>query len=131
MMLEDIGSALADLETALEEGIRRNISFREDTYTILEALRALSQMAPNSAQYWLYLGYASGAGGYYEEAIEQLTKAVLINPSLMDAYWLRGINLIETGHTEQAVQDLQKALEMTDDPSETESIREVIEQLRE
>ncbi len=131
MMLEDIESALVDFETALEEGIRRNISFREDTYTIQETLRALSQMVPNSAQYLLYLGYAYGEGGYYEEAVEQLTRAVLINPSLKDAYWLRGINLIETGHAEQAVQDLQKALELTDDPTERESIRQFIEQLGE
>lgn len=132
MMLENIDTALADLEAAVEEGnSRRDINFRDETYIMLEALRAVSEMSPDSAMYWLYLGYAIGENGFYEEAIGPLTNAILISPSLRDAYWLRASNLAETGHIDQALEDLYKALEMTDDPTERADLQEAIELLEE
>ena len=132
IMLENIDSALVDLETAVEEGeSRADINFRDEIYIMLEVLRAISEMSPDSAMYWLYLGYAIGENGFFEEAIGPLTNAILISPSLRDAYWLRASNLAETGHIEQALEDLQKALDMTDDPTERAQLQEAIGQLEE
>lgn len=132
MMLQDIESALTDVEVAVEQaGYRSDVNLRGSTYTILGTLQSLYDMEPGSATYWLYLGFAYSEGGYFEEAIEPYTRAILMNRSLLDAYYLRGLCWVEIGITEQAVADLQKVLEMTEDTAGREVIQDLIDQLGE
>lgn len=127
MMLMDFDAALTDVEAAIEEATSRsNHTILEHTYTIAEVLRALSMMSPDTPDYWLYVGYAYGEGGYFEEAIEPLSKAIEMNRSLRDAYWLRAANLVEIGIIEQALEDMEKALDLTDDPADREVLQQEI-----
>lgn len=130
--LEDIESALTDLTVAIEfADDHSDITLSGATYTIHEVLQLLSGLGPDESYYWLYLGYAYSEGGYFEEAIEPYTNAIAMDRSMVEAYQLRGLCWIEMEMVKQAVDDLQKVLEITDDPAVIETVSEFLNQIQE
>jgi tetratricopeptide (TPR) repeat protein len=82
---------------------------------LAEALRFLkraSEIDPNRAEYWLYIGWAANDAGQPGTAEKALEKALELDQSLADAYWQRGILLRRQGAVRDAEKDLEKALEL-------------------
>jgi len=56
----------------------------------LDELHKLAQLAPNHPKVRLYIGAAQIEGGQYRDAIVSLTRALIADPELADAYRRRG-----------------------------------------
>jgi tetratricopeptide (TPR) repeat protein len=52
----------------------------------MEELLKLAEIAPNHPKVQLYIGAAQIEGGHYRDAIVSLTRALIANPELADAY---------------------------------------------
>jgi tetratricopeptide (TPR) repeat protein len=81
---------------------------------LAEAMRYLELAANldgNRAEYFLYVGWAANELGQVNKARPALNKALELDHELADAYWQRGILLQNQGQTEDALRDLNTALE--------------------
>ncbi|MEB2343315.1 MAG: tetratricopeptide repeat protein [Deltaproteobacteria bacterium] len=82
---------------------------------LAEALRSLERatdLDPNRAEYWLYVGWAANDAGRVQRAETALKKALELDQGLADAYWQRGVLRFRQGSTKEAIADLLKALEL-------------------
>lgn len=82
---------------------------------LAEALRYLqraSEIDPNRAEYWLFVGWAANDAGQPSTAERALKKALSLDQSLADAYWQRGILLRRQGAVRDAERDLLRALDL-------------------
>lgn len=79
-----------------------------------EAIRLLKRAVEidgNRAEYHLYLGWAAITTAQYGLAKDELAKAIELDPTLGDAYWQRGVLLSRQGACNDAIKDLETALE--------------------
>jgi len=82
---------------------------------LAEALRYLkraTEIDPNRAEYWLYIGWAANDAGQPSVAQDALRRALDLDQSLADAYWQRGVLERRQGAVRDAERDLTKALEL-------------------
>ena len=82
---------------------------------LAEAIRFLkraTEIDPNRAEYWLYVGWAANEAGQPGTADAALKKALELDQSLADAYWQRGVLERRQGAVRDAERDLNKALEL-------------------
>lgn len=75
-----------------------------------EAIR----LEPEYAEAYLRRGMALSEQGYAEEAFEDLTRAIRLNPT-SDAYAYRGLALLRQGDLKGARQDLDEAISLAPD----------------
>lgn len=81
---------------------------------IAEALRFLeraTEIDPNRAEYFLYVGWAANEAGQPAKADGALKKALELDHELSDAHWQRGVLLQKQGATADALAELQIALQ--------------------
>jgi tetratricopeptide (TPR) repeat protein len=82
---------------------------------VMQALKRLEQaveLAPNRAEYHLYMGWAALEAGRIAEAEKALKRALELDQGLGDAYWQRGVLRYRQGAVQDAVVDLKRALEL-------------------
>jgi tetratricopeptide (TPR) repeat protein len=80
----------------------------------VEAMRYLELAAvldPNRAEYHLYVGWAANELHQPTRAAPALNRAIELDHDLADAYWQRGVLLQREGASDEALRDLQTALE--------------------
>ncbi len=65
-----------------------------------------------SASDWLYSGIVYGVLGNMQQAINDLNKAIELNPQFAEAYYNRGIAYGNLGNNRKAIKDFDKAIEM-------------------
>ena len=83
------------------------------------------------AEYHLYSAWASRDEGNFGKALEEVEAALARDPSLGDAYWIRGEVRLRSGAVRDALVDLQKALQLRPTRYEAEAdIGDVLDQLR-
>lgn len=124
---QDYERALADLNTAMEEGIRDAAAYRDralawlmlDKYpqAIADATEAI-RLAPNDAIAFNNRGTAHFRTGAYAQALADLTKARELDPNLPHVYknlaWLQATcPLAEYRNGAEAVANATRALELT------------------
>ena len=72
-------------------------------------------------------GVKAGQRGQYSEAIEDFTKAIELNPDYAEAYYFRGLYLLQPrrdyNHAIKAIKDFTKAIELNPDDAETYHFR--------
>ncbi|MBW2527989.1 MAG: tetratricopeptide repeat protein, partial [Deltaproteobacteria bacterium] len=81
---------------------------------LAEALRLLTkatEVDPNRAEYFLYLGWAANEAGQPTVAKKALDRALELDRNLGDVYWQRGVLLQKRGATLDALEELKIALE--------------------
>ena len=81
---------------------------------LAEAIRYLEiavSIDSNRAEYYLYVGWAANELGQPVKAAPALNRALELDHELGDAYWQRGVLLQKQGATQDALRDLQMALE--------------------
>ncbi len=81
---------------------------------LAEAMRYLEMAVnidSNRPEYYLYVGWAANELGQPAKASPALNKALDLDHDLADAYWQRGVLLQKQGATQDALHDLQTALE--------------------
>ncbi len=83
------------------------------------------QLDPHYAEAWLRLGLARSETGPAEQAFEELTRALRLNPTA-EAYAYRGLALLREDDTRGARRDLDRALEMDGGSSRALSFRAAV-----
>lgn len=78
----------------------------------LRYLRRATDLDPNRAEYFLYVGWAANEADDQQLAGVTLAKALELDRSLADAYWQRGVLRRRQRSLVDAEQDLLKALEL-------------------
>ena len=68
--------------------------------------------------------------GNLEQAIDDYTHAVEINPQYANAFFNRGISYAERGNNPRAIADLESYLRLTPDASDAQQVREHIDRLQ-
>ena len=66
---------------------------------------------PSRAEFHLYVAWAALEQGNLGRALEEVEDAIERDPSLGDAYWIRGQLRVRTGQSRDALADLTRALE--------------------
>ena len=79
-------------------------------------------LTPDAEQYF-HSGIKALQRGHSSEAIQDLTKAIELNPNDAEAYAVRGASYISQDKHDQAIQDLTKAIELKPDYAEAYDIR--------
>jgi tetratricopeptide (TPR) repeat protein len=64
-----------------------------------------------------------------DSAIEEYTEAIALEPQDAEAYYLRSIAYTQTGQREDAIADLERALELGLSPDAEQHTEEVLEEL--
>jgi tetratricopeptide (TPR) repeat protein len=93
---------------------------------VAEALRLLQRavdLAPKRPEYHLYLAWAANEAGRIPQAEEEIRIALELDQGLADAYWQRGMLRHRQGALNDAIVDLNKALELR--PSRVEAHAEL------
>ena len=80
---------------------------------------------PRYSDAWLRLGLARSEAGQPEEAFEDLTRAIRLNPTA-DAYAYRGLVLLRQADTKAARRDLDQALRIQPDSQRALNIRAAV-----
>jgi tetratricopeptide (TPR) repeat protein len=78
----------------------------------LRYLRRATDLDPNRAEYFLYVGWAANEADDQQIASASLAKALDLDKSLADAYWQRGVLRRRQRALVEAEQDLLRALEL-------------------
>lgn len=78
----------------------------------LRYLRRATDLDPNRAEFFLYVGWAANEADDQQLASTSLAKALELDRSLADAYWQRGVLRRRQRALAEAEQDLLKALEL-------------------
>ena len=78
----------------------------------LKYLRRATELDPNRAEYWLYIGWAANEADQQSVAADALDKCLDRDKSLADAYWQRGVLRRRQRQVIDAEADLKKALEL-------------------
>ena len=65
-----------------------------------------------SAKFYFDRGVEEGKKGRFDQAIADFTKAIEINPRLVEAYIHRGVAYNQKGQIDQAISDFNKVLEI-------------------
>ena len=79
-------------------------------------------LTPDAEKYF-HSGIKALQRGHSSEAIQDLTKAIELNPNDADAYAVRGASYISQDEHDQAIQDLTKAIELKPDYADAYDIR--------
>jgi len=83
------------------------VGYWQDTITLFE--HDLEVAGPSALAYNT-LGIAQGVLGNYGEAVDDLNRAIEINPNYADAYYNRGITYNGLGNYNQAIADFNRAI---------------------
>ena len=92
---------------------------------VLSAHAAYAQ----SAEDWFKSARAKASSGDYEEAIDDYTKALKINPQFADAYFHRGILKGRLGDAKGAISDADKAIKINPQNAMAYASRGIAEEL--
>ena len=92
---------------------------------VLSAQAAYAQ----SAEDWFKSARAKASSGDYEEAIDDYTKALKINPQFADAYFHRGILKGRLGDAKGAISDADKAIKINPQNAMAYASRGIAEEL--
>ncbi|MBE9572188.1 MAG: tetratricopeptide repeat protein [Proteobacteria bacterium] len=79
------------------------------------ALMVSSSFGSLSAQMYLNLGDSYNQNGNYQEALEEIEKAIEIDPNNADAWAMKGSVLSDLGRHQEAFEALEKSLELDPD----------------
>ena len=79
-------------------------------------------LTPDAEKYF-HSGIKALQRGHSSEAIQDLTKAIELNPNDADAYAVRGASYIGQDEHDQAIQDLTKAIELKPNDADAYDIR--------
>ena len=79
-------------------------------------------LTPDAEKYF-HSGIEALQRGHSSEAIQDLTKAIELNPNDADAYVVRGASYLRQDKHDQAIQDLTKAIELKPDYADAYDIR--------
>ncbi len=90
--------------------------------------RAL-QLYPGDAVTHFTVGIIRYQGEEYELGIEHFSSAIRFDSSMVDAYYGRGLCFMETGNTEQAVEDFETVLTLSSDPAKRNMVEQQLELL--
>ena len=85
---------------------------------------------PGSACFYADRGPARYHLAEYQTALEDLSRALDLNASDARAYFCRGFTHLALNERLQAIEDLEMALQLEQDPSFREEIREALSELR-
>ncbi len=82
-------------------------------------LEELNKTAPDDKEFLAYIYFAIGCAKYhlgkYQDAIEDLDKAIELDPKLKNAYYGRGDVKYALGNFQDAIEDYNKAIELMPD----------------
>ncbi len=123
MRLDDFDSALYEFERTYEvimtfhNGIDPEGSPLQNIVDLIDELREISEMDPNSSEYFYARGYRYSEIAEFEKAIEEFSEALRLDSDFEDAYYMRGICCMRTGDTQQAIADMETIIGMTTIPS--------------
>ena len=82
-------------------------------------LEELNKTAPDDKEFLAYIYFAIGCAKYhlgkYQDAIEDLDKAIELDPKLKNAYYGRGDVKYALGNFQDAIEDYNKAIELMTD----------------
>ena len=82
-------------------------------------LEELNKTAPDDKEFLAYIYFAIGCAKYhlgkYQDAIEDLDKAIELDPKLKNAYYGRGDVKYALGNFQDAIEDYNKAIELKPD----------------
>lgn len=67
--------------------------------------------------------------GRYDDAIEECSKAIELDPNLATVYFNRGFAYRELGNRAEAIADFEKFITLTDNPEWIEMVGRQIEEL--
>jgi tetratricopeptide (TPR) repeat protein len=101
---------------------------REKWREALACARKATELKPDHALAWIYLGLAQEKLGERTEAIGSFRRAVLCRPELVDGHLYLGTALAEDGQKAAALSALQAAIELA--PPEDRRPREALDRLR-
>ncbi len=79
-------------------------------------------LTPDPEEY-LRRGIEAGQRGQYSESIQDLTKAIELDPDYADTYLFRGLAYDSQGKHDRAIQDLTKAIELDPDYADAYYLR--------
>ena len=123
LRLGDFDSALYEFERTYEvimtfhNGIDPQGSPVQNIVDLIDELREISEMDHNSSEYFYARGNQYSDFDEFENAAEEFSEAIRLDPDFEDAYYMRGLCCIETGDTEQAMADMETVIGMTTIPS--------------
>ncbi len=96
----------------------------------LEEFRLAAQLVPRKSNYHYNLGVTAFLLGRYEEAAEALQKSVALKDDYFLARKYLGKTLIQhLDRPEEGIPHLKKAIELSPDGKETQSLRKILEQI--
>ena len=82
-------------------------------------LEELNKTAPDDKEFLAYIYFAIGCAKYhlgkYQDAIEDLDKAIELDPKLKNAYYGRGDVKYALGNFQDAIEDYNKVIELMPD----------------
>jgi len=107
----------------LEEMRKRADGALREVENLRKELEIARAEKPNLGQYndavnslsatdWFQKGYSLGTAGKNQEAMEAFTKAIELNPKVVEAYFNRGAAYFRLGNYRQAIRDYDRAIEL-------------------
>jgi tetratricopeptide (TPR) repeat protein len=90
----------------------RALMMKHDLGEAIKQFERAIQIDPNHAEYYLYVGWAANDAGAIAKASTALKRALELDQGLADAYWQRGVLRVRQTRPKDAIEDLEKALEL-------------------
>ncbi|HVW29055.1 MAG TPA: tetratricopeptide repeat protein [Polyangiaceae bacterium] len=90
----------------------RALMMKHDLGEAIKQFDRAIQLDPNHAEYYLYVGWAANDAGAIAKASTALKRALELDQGLADAYWQRGVLRVRQTRPKDAIEDLEKALEL-------------------
>jgi tetratricopeptide (TPR) repeat protein len=75
---------------------------------------------PENSEYYIYRGRSNASLSFYNEALEDLTRAIRLDPDSPDAFFHRGC-LLREQYPHRAIQDLTISLLLEDGPQSADA----------
>jgi hypothetical protein len=92
-------------------------------------VRAL-QLYPGDALTHFTVGIIRYQREEYDSGMEHFSSAIRLDSSMVDAYYGRGLCAMESGDSEQAIEDMEAVLALSSDPAKRNVARQQLELLR-
>ncbi|MEN8209592.1 MAG: tetratricopeptide repeat protein, partial [Candidatus Fermentibacteria bacterium] len=135
LRMDDFDSALYEFERVYEvimtfhNGIDPEGSPVQNIVDLIDELRAISEMDQNSSEYFYARGCQYSDFNAFEEAVEEFSEAIRLDPYFEDAIYMRGHCCMKTGDTQQAIADMETVIGMTTIPSRKRIAEQTLLQL--
>jgi Flp pilus assembly protein TadD len=88
------------------------------------------ELAPRRANFYCGRGWAKERMTAFDEALSDYNNAIKLDPSEYCGYYNRAFFYLDKGDSAQAVKDLQRALELTDNKQTREGIERELQRLQ-